>query len=232
MSIEVFRRTEKKYLLNEQQYSELFKQIEPYLLKDKYHKSTICNIYYDTTNNDLITSSIEKPPYKEKVRLRSYGIPSMDSQVFLEIKKKYNGIVGKRRVDIKLSDFYNYINNNVIPTCNKQIMEEIDYCFKKYKLNPSLFIAYDRLSYYSKENSSLRITIDTNIRNRVEDLNLELGDSGFLYFKDKTYLMEVKVLGSFPLWFVNAMSSLNIYPVSFSKYGKIYEKLIKEERNV
>lgn len=106
------------------------------MLKDKYHKSTICNIYYDTTNNDLITSSIEKPPYKEKVRLRSYGIPSMDSQVFLEIKKKYNGIVGKRRVDIKLSDFYNYINNNVIPTCNKQIMEEIDYCFKKYKLNP------------------------------------------------------------------------------------------------
>jgi len=230
MSIEVFRRTEKKYLLNEEQYNNLFNKIEPFLEKDKYFKSTICNIYYDTCNSDLILSSMEKPVYKEKIRLRSYKVPNVNSEVFLEIKKKYKEVVGKRRIEIKLKDFYDYYNLKKIPDVNKQIMEEIDYCFNKYNLVPSLFIGYDRLSYYSKDNKSLRITIDTNIRSRTEDLSLELGDSGHLLFKEKKYLMEIKVLGSFPMWFVNVMSELKIYPVSFSKYGKIYQTLNKEEK--
>lgn len=232
MNIEVFRRIEKKYLLTEEQYNELFKKIESYLLKDKYFESTICNIYYDTCNNDLILSSMEKPLYKEKIRLRSYYVPDMDSKVFLEIKKKYKEIVSKRRVELTLKDFYEYEENKTIPECNKQIMEELDYCFNKYNLIPSLFVGYDRKSYYSKEDRSLRITIDTNIRSRTEDLKLELGDSGKLLFKEKKYLMEVKVLGSFPIWFVEIMNSLKIYPTSFSKYGEIYKTLNKEEKNV
>lgn len=232
MNIEVFRRTEKKYLLNKTQYNELFKKIESYLLKDKYFESTICNIYYDTCNNDLIISSMEKQLYKEKIRLRSYCVPNIESKVFLEIKKKYKGIISKRRVELKLQDFYKYEQNKIIPDCNKQIMEELDYCFNKYNLIPSIYIGYDRKSYYSKENHNLRITIDTNIRSRTEDLKLELGDSGKLLFKEKKYLMEVKVLGSFPIWFVEALSSLKIYPISFSKYGEIYKNLNKEKKNV
>ncbi|MDD3452918.1 MAG: polyphosphate polymerase domain-containing protein [Bacilli bacterium] len=224
MSIEVFKRTEKKYLLTEMQYLNLMKKIEDKLNKDTFYKSTICNIYYDTDDYDLISYSLEKPIYKEKIRLRSYGVPNKEDTVFLEIKKKYKGVVGKRRVNIKLQEFYDYIETGKYPECNKQIMEEIDYCFKYYNLKPVLFLGYDRLSYYDKKNKSFRITFDKNIRSREEDLNLELGDCGNLYFTDKTYIMEVKTLDALPLWFTNILSALNIFPTSFSKYGSIYKR--------
>ena len=106
MNIEIFRRVEQKYLLSKEQYIKLMDRISSHVEKDKYYKSTICNVYFDTTNSDLIVTSLEKPLYKEKVRLRSYGVPTIDSTVFLEIKSKYKGIVGKRRVSFKLKDFY------------------------------------------------------------------------------------------------------------------------------
>ena len=139
--IEVFRRTEKKFILNQEQYNKLFILINDHLNKDPYYKSTICNIYYDTNNYDLIINSLEKPIYKEKIRLRSYNIPTLNDNVFLEIKKKYKGIVGKRRITIKLKDFYDYIEKGIKPNCNKQILEELDYCFNHYNLKPSLFLA-------------------------------------------------------------------------------------------
>lgn len=225
---EVFRRTEKKFILSEEQYHKLFELIGSNLKKDPYYKSTICNIYYDTDNYDLIVNSLEKPIYKEKIRLRSYNIPSMEDNVFLEIKKKYKGIVGKRRITLKLKDFYNYIEKGIKPDCNKQILEELDYCFKHYNLKPSLFLAYDRLSYYDKNDKNFRITIDGNIRSREDDLKLEDGDRGELYFKNKTYIMEAKALDTYPLWFIKALSKLHIYSESFSKYGSVYQKKVSE----
>ena len=144
--IEVFRRTEKKFLLTEKQYNQLFEIIGDHLKKDPYYESKICNVYYDTDNHDLIMTSLEKPIYKEKIRLRSYDVPTLDDKVFLEIKKKYKGVVGKRRIKIKLKDFYDYVNKGIKPDCNKQILEELDYCLNRYDLKPSLFIAYDLLS--------------------------------------------------------------------------------------
>lgn len=229
MYISNFKRMEKKYLLSENDYNHIMSKLNQYLEKDPYYKSTICNIYFDTENFDLIQSSLEKPIYKEKVRLRSYGIPQLDDTVFLEIKKKYKGVVGKRRIQLKLSEFYDYLEKHNIPNCNKQILEELDYCFKHYNLQPKVFIAYDRLSYYSKENREFRITFDTNIRSRYDNLRLELGDSGNLYFQDKRYIMEVKTLDSFPMWFTKILEGCHIYPDSFSKYGNIYSKKIKEE---
>ena len=226
--IEVFRRTEKKFILTEEQYDKLFSLIKENLNKDKYYKSTICNIYYDTDNHDLIINSLEKPIYKEKIRLRSYSTPKLNDDVFLEIKKKYKGIVGKRRITLKLQDFYNYIERGIKPNCNNQILEELDYCFKHYDLKPSLFLAYDRLSYYDKNDKNFRITIDENIRSREDNLKLENGDMGELYFKDKTYVMEAKALDAYPLWFIKALSDLNIYSTSFSKYGSIYQKKARE----
>jgi len=223
----IFKRVEEKYLLTEEQKEQLFLRISDYLKKDKYFKTTICNIYFDNENNDLIVNSLEKPIFKEKVRLRSYGIPSIDDEVFFEIKDKYKGVVSKRRIKIKLSEYYDYLNKDKIT--NNQIMKEIDYYFKYYKLKETIFIAYDRLSYYSKEDKNLRITIDTNLRSRCENLKLELGDAGKKYFKEGMYIMEIKTLGSLPLWLVRTLSELKIYPVSFSKYGKIYEKNMKEE---
>ncbi len=229
MANEVFRRKEIKYLLTEDKYKSLMKIIKNNLEKDPYFKSTICNIYFDTSNYDLIVHSLDKPIYKEKVRLRSYEIPTLDSNVFLEIKKKYAGIVGKRRIEIKLKDFYKYLETGKLDNTNEQIKKEIDYCFNIYKLEPKLFLAYDRLSYYDKDDINFRITFDTNIRSREDNLRLEKGDKGKLYFKDNVIIMETKALNAYPIWFVKALSELKIYPESFSKYGSIYSDKKKEE---
>lgn len=223
----VFQRVEQKYLLTEEEYLTLFQKIQQHLEKDPYFESTICNIYFDTDHHDFIVHSLEKPIYKEKIRLRSYQVPSVEDDVFLEMKGKYNGVVFKRRIKSKLQDFYDYFNTGKLPVQN-QIMEEIDYVFKKYDLKPQMFIAYNRLSYFDKADRNFRITFDYNLRSRQEDLHLEYGDAGRLYTKKPYYIMEIKSLSSIPLWFTEILSSLKIYPQSFSKYGSIYKQL-KEE---
>lgn len=230
MYIENFKRMEKKYLLNQKEYDLIIDKLNNYLEKDKYFESKICNIYYDTDNSDLIIHSLDKPLYKEKVRLRSYGVPSLDSTVFFEIKKKYKGVVGKRRISLKLSDFYNYLNGQKLTTVNSQILKELEYTVNNYNLKPKLFLAYDRHSYYAKDNKNLRITFDKNIRSREEDLNLEMGDAGNLYFKNPVYIMEIKTLDSYPLWLTHILNGLKIYPTSFSKYGSIFTRKQEEEK--
>lgn len=228
MYANTFKRVEEKYLLSNEQYKNLFDCINDYIEKDKYFETTICNIYFDNNEDELIYTSMDKPIYKHKLRLRSYGIPKIDEEVFLEIKFKFKKVVGKRRIKIKLKDFKDYLKTRKY--CgNDQIMKEIDYLFNLYDLKPSYFIAYDRKSYREKNNENLRITIDTNLRSRKEKLSLELGDKGNLYFNEEKYIMEIKTLGAMPLWLVKNLSDLGIYPVSFSKFGSIYKK-DKEEK--
>lgn len=224
----IFKRVEEKYLLTAEQYKKLFDNINDYIEKEKYFEATICNIYFDNDEDELIYTSIDKTTYKHKLRLRSYGIPKIDDDVFLEIKSKFKKVVMKRRIKIKLKDFKYYLKTKKY--CgNDQIMKEIDYLFNLYDLKPSYFIAYDRKSYREKNNENLRITIDTNLRSRKEKLSLELGDKGNLYFNEEKYIMEIKTLGAMPLWLVKSLSDFGIYPVSFSKFGSIYKK-DKEEK--
>ena len=219
----IFRRIEEKYLLTEEQYKKLFENINVFIEQDEYFKTTICNIYFDNEDNELIVHSMEKPLYKVKVRLRSYGVPKLNDNVFLEIKSKYRKIVGKRRIKLSLKEFNNYLEKGIYDK-NDQIMKEIDYLFKLYELKPSYFIGYDRTSYREIGNSDLRITIDRNLRSRTNNLNLEKGDNGKKYFNEEVYLMEIKTLNSMPLWLVRNLSELKIFPTSFSKYGSIYKK--------
>lgn len=228
-NIEIFKRIEQKYVLSKEEYNCLMKMISNHLEKDEYFKSNICNIYFDNDNYDLIINSLEKGIYKEKVRLRSYNIPNLEDKVYFEIKSKLNGVVYKRRVTLPLKEFYNYLNGKIPNTSNPQIMKEIDYTMKRYNLKPKFFIAYDRTSYFDKEDETFRITFDENIRSRQDDLRLEYGDSGKLYFKDKKYVMELKANNGLPLWFTTILSELKIYPTSFSKYGSIYQNKLKEE---
>ena len=228
-----FQRIEQKYILTEEEYKLLFEKINSHLEKDYYYKSTICNLYFDTDYNDLIVNSLEKPPYKQKVRVRSYNVANVDDNVFLELKGKHKGIVFKRREKIRLDELYKYLESGTIPkNNNNQIMKEIDYIIKRYNLKPKIFLAYDRLSYYDKDNVNFRVTFDMNSRSRNEDLNLELGDTGKLFSKEKFYIMELKSLTSIPLWFIKVLSELKIYSRSFSKYGSIYSKQKEEYLNV
>lgn len=223
MSVCVFNRVEEKYLLTPEKKEEFLNKVKDKIKKDLYFESKICSIYFDTKDNDLIINSLDKPIFKEKVRIRSYGIPKLKDKIFLEVKTKYNGVTGKRREELTLKEFYNFLDNR--KNLNSQIMKEISYIFDYYNLVPKVFIGYDRNSYIGINEDNLRITFDSNIRSRSEDLKLELGDAGNKLFKDDKYIMEIKTNGSFPIWLVNVLSELEIYPVSFSKYGNIYKQI-------
>lgn len=227
----IFKRVEEKYLLTEEQKQLLLERINSYLQSDEFYQSTVCNIYFDNNNDELIRHSLSKTIFKEKVRLRSYKVPTMQDAVFLEIKEKFKGVVGKRRIKMTLQEFYDYYEKNKYDR-NNQIMKEIDYYFKLYDLKPFIYIAYDRISFRGLEDRNLRITLDSNLRSRKEDLRLELGDVGKKYFEEQTYIMEIKTLGAMPLWLVRSLSELKIYPTSFSKIGKIYEKEMRQKEEL
>lgn len=223
---ETFQRYEKKYLLNATQYEKLLPLIEEHMLLDQYGKHLICNIYFDTDNFDLIRTSVEKPVYKEKFRLRSYGVPSDEDTVFLELKKKYDGIVYKRRVPMLLNEATEYLYHGNKPGNMGQIHKELDFTVQKYKLQPAVYLSYERMAYYGKEQADLRVTFDCNITARRELLDLQKGSFGTSLIKESEYLMELKIPESIPLWLSRALSENSIFPVSFSKYGTYYTRYI------
>lgn len=225
----VFQRVEKKYLLDPMQYKQLMEAIKPHMQADQYGLSTICNIYFDTEDNKLIRSSIEKPPYKEKMRLRSYGIPDAKDTVYLELKKKCNSIVYKRRIPLTLKEARDYLLAGVLPCLSSQILREIDYFIHFYNPIPKLYLAYDRTAYFGKEDAEFRMTFDSGIRSRREDLFLEHGDYGIPLYKEDYSLLEIKASGAYPLWLARALSESKVFPVSFSKYGTIYQKETMEK---
>lgn len=232
------KRREKKYLLNKEQYQSLINEISNKIVEDKYGLQTIRNIYFDNDYYQVIRTSLEKPKFKEKLRLRCYGLPDDQSDVFLEIKKKYKKVVYKRRLNLKLIDFEHLMTNlqkndfvfNANTPCvgeltksQLRILDEVVYKIKKYRLYPKIFIAYDRIAYNVPSWNNFRITFDNNIRSKRDNLSLRIdSDCKFLIGSDN-YIMEAKVMNSFPLWFVKALSKLKIYPISFSKYGKIFQ---------
>lgn len=239
MAIEVFNRIEKKYLITEDIYDKFYNEIIPYMELDKYCKDgnfySINNLYYDTDSNELIRNSIEKPVYKEKLRLRSYGIPSLDDRVFLEIKKKYRGIVNKRRTKLTLQQAYDLVNQEIIPTegeyINQQVVNELYYFIQFYKPKPKLFLAYDRVAAFGKEDKNLRITFDRNIRSRRDNPELDKGDYGEQLLPQGKVLVEIKTATAFPLWLTDILNRNEIRNTSFSKYGTEYKKyLYKENR--
>ncbi|MBQ9120015.1 MAG: polyphosphate polymerase domain-containing protein [Lachnospiraceae bacterium] len=228
----VFKRVEKKYLLNREQYDALLQVMEAHMQIDEYGLSKICNVYFDTENDELIRTSIEKPPYKEKLRLRSYGVPKPDGKVYLEIKKKYDSIVYKRRIALKLSEAEDYLLRGIRPQKDSQILREIDYFINFYHPIPKLYLAYDRTAYYGKEDADFRMTFDSGIRSRREDLSLGSGDHGTQLRDDDYHLLEIKAVGAYPLWLAKALSELQIFPTSFSKYGSVYkQEVLAKQKN-
>lgn len=207
------------------------KKLEPYIRPDQYGPYTICNLYFDTEHDDLISRSIQGPQYKEKLRLRSYGVPEPEDMVFLEIKKKYEGTVYKRRVSMTLLAAERYLQEGIRPLTNEQILNEIEYFFSFYHPVPKLYLAYERSAFFSAGDSNLRITFDQNIRSRTDNLRLDAGDHGAPLWDKEYRLMEVKVSGaSLPLWLARILSELAIYPTSFSKYGNIYLRDLEENK--
>ncbi len=225
----VFERIEVKYLLDEMQYKALMKKLEPIAAIDSYGKTSILNIYFDTPDYRLIEKSLEKPVYKEKLRLRTYGIPEDDTNAFIEIKKKYKGVVYKRRITMSYEEAVAYLTKGARPPKENQISKEIDYFLKYYEgLKPAMAISYDRIAMAGIYDPELRITFDTNIRWRTNDLTLKKGNVGKDILLPGQHLMELKIAGAMTPQLARILDELNIRQTSFSKYGKGYMDLMSE----
>lgn len=222
--INTFERTEKKYMLTPEQFDTLSLRLSDRMTIDRYGRHTIRNLYYDTDDFQLIRASIEKPAYKEKLRLRGYGEITPDSRVFAELKKKCAGVVYKRREQLLLGEAEAFLSREAPPVHESQILREIGWFLDLYQPSPKVLVAYDRIALYGNENPGLRITFDDSLRWRTTALDLTMGDWGTLLLPVGRRLMEIKLCGSMPLWLARTLSDLAIYPTSFSKYGEVYRQ--------
>ena len=246
----LFKRVEKKYLLSGEKYAQLMTALADYITPDEYPHSTICSMYYDTPDFKLIRASIEKPLYREKLRVRSYGVPKADSKVFVEVKKKYDGVVYKRRLKMELGELEAYLNERKEPKhflekitnsrapgapaaaqsaeeafTDRQIYNEVNYFLDHYgNLRPMMFLSYERDAFFAKDDRDLRITFDSDITYRREDLRLEDGVFGKKLIKPDQHLMEIKVPGAMPLWLAHILDRLEIRSSAFTKYGNAYKQ--------
>ncbi len=223
----VFKRYELKYMLTLEQKEKILETMSNYMELDKYGCTTIRNIYFDTDNYRLIRRSIEKPAYKEKLRIRSYTQATSESIVFVELKKKYEKIVYKRRLPLRERDAMEWVCREKTCPVNTQISREIDYFIDFYgKLKPTVFLSYQREAYYDKLGGDFRVTFDDNILARQTDVNLCSKVYGTPILPEGKVLMELKCSGGIPLWMVSVLSRERIYKTSFSKYGTAYSTLI------
>lgn len=231
MSINVFRRYEKKFLMDAAAVERLLPTLREHMEPDRfcvngrtYH---ICNLYFDTERDDVIRESLQHPYYKEKLRLRSYGIPaSEEAPVFLELKKKVNGIVTKRRVKLRYGDVLAFLRRRSVPEgadyLGRQVLREVDYYLSHKDVSPTTLIRYDRMAWFDRSDRSFRLTFDSNLRQQRGRLSFSDAKEslvGEALFPPDFRLMEVKVSNAYPLWFAQLLSREGIRQHSFSKYG-------------
>ena len=246
----VFKRKEIKYLLSSEERNALLPILEAHMEPDAFAHSSISNLYYDTPDFRMVRRSLEKPMYKEKLRLRSYGTPENTSTVFPEIKKKAMGIVYKRRISLPYQEAVSFLSGQQIAStdmCNgttqqvtstdtcdgttQQILHELDWMLASYEnLAPRVFLSYERDSYKGGSDPSLRLTLDQDILFRTDRLDLREGAFGEAILLPDQTLMEVKISNAAPLWLAQALSEIGIFPVSFSKYGRAYERICRDPR--
>lgn len=225
-----FKRYELKYLLTRQEKEQLLGIMEPYMKLDGYGRTTIRNVYFDTDNFRLIRRSLEKPAYKEKLRVRSYQAVSPEEPVFVELKKKYKSVVYKRRLALPEAQTMDSFRNGTPLPVHSQIGDEIQY-FRQYygTLHPSVFLSYEREAYYALDGGDFRVTFDENILYREQDFSLGDEIYGEPLLEENQTLMEIKTSGGIPLWMSHALTQMNLFKTSFSKYGSAYQKMLTEE---
>lgn len=224
-----FKRYEIKYLLTPQQKQAILQTMQPYMKLDRYGRTTIRNLYYDTDTYRLIRRSLEKPVYKEKLRIRSYQTVAPEDPVFVELKKKYKKVIYKRRLSLPEGEVMKSFQSDLPLPVHSQIAEEIEYFRSYYEgLHPTVFLSYEREAFYALDGGDLRITFDENILYRDCDLSLESGVYGIPLLNRGETLMEIKTAGGLPLWMSHELTRLRVYQTSFSKYGSAYQDFMAQ----
>jgi len=217
----IFKRYEKKYLVTSKQASNIITALNDRMIPDEYGTYWVQNIYYDTDNWDVIRRSLEKPRYKEKLRLRCYGIPGESDNFFVELKKKYMGVVYKRRIALPTPALCELLPQ-IQAKNDQQIARELFFYLKSNPVKPKMHVAFQRSAFTSTEEEWLRVTFDTNIAYRQYDLDFTSPDAGQSVLSDEYQLMEIKTHTSIPLWLSRILSENAVYRTSYSKYGTCY----------
>lgn len=226
-----FKRHELKYLLTRQEKEQVLRAMEPYMKLDEYGATTIRNIYFDTDSFRLIRRSLEKPVYKEKLRIRSYQPACPEDSVFVELKKKYKSVVYKRRLVLPEGQVMSSFQNGTPLPAHSQIAAEIEYFRGYYEtLHPVVFLSYDREAYYALDDGSFRVTFDENILYREKDISLGSKIYGTPLLGKNQTLMEIKTSGGIPLWMSHTLTQQRLFKTSFSKYGTAYQRMVAAGR--
>ena len=257
----IFKRFEIKYMIDEAVFEKLMQVMDGYMIADEHGRSTVCSLYYDTPKHLLIRRSLEHPVYKEKLRLRSYGVAKPSDTVFVELKKKFCSVVYKRRIAMTYDRALSYLAGNGqiagsqvadskiagskiagsqvaesqiagSQITDSQIASEINYALKIYEnLAPAVLLSYEREAFYARNNHEFRVTFDRNILWRDYDLSLDKGIYGTPILADQKVLMEVKTDGAIPGWMADFLTANKLYKTSFSKYGTAYRAIYDRTNN-
>lgn len=228
----VFSRNEKKYLVTKSQANKLISVLSAYMKPDTYSTYWVQNLYFDTENWDIIQNSMEKPNYKEKIRLRCYGTQETTDRMFLEFKKKYSGVVYKRRLPILPSAILQHSIDEILSNDNSQIARELAYHIQRTGVTKRFYIAYYRQAFAGINNDEgLRITIDSNISYRLDTLCFTEPERGNPVLEPNTFLLEIKTPINIPLWLAHLLSELEIFPTSFSKYATCFTDWTSKQSN-
>ena len=229
----VFKRHELKYLITPAQRDAVLAAMAPHMALDPYGRTTIRNIYFDTPSYRLIRRSIEKPVYKEKLRIRAYQRVTPAGQVFVELKKKYDHVVYKRRLSLSEGEALNWLSGKMHCADHSQISREIDYFLSFYEgLRPTVFLSYEREAYYCRAGGDFRVTFDENVLCRQDNVSLEAEIGGTPILPEGKILMEIKCAGGIPLWMTQVLTQERIFRTTFSKYGTAYQNLIFKGDNI
>lgn len=240
-AIATFKRYEKKYLITKETYDKILPTLLEYMDYDPFclngNEYRIYSIYYDTINHDVIGDNSAGKEYKEKMRIRSYyDKKDPEDTVFMEIKKKSQGVGNKRRIKLKIKEIEPFVNEGILPDTgddylSSQVAKELQYYLKTNKVAPALYVQYDRFAFFGKEDKNFRMTFDNNVHVRRHDFVFgERDDDEFLLPPNEIFIMEVKILGAMPMWLATLLSENELYSHGFSKYGVKYKRDAKDRK--
>ena len=208
-------------------------ELDPFCIGGNEYR--IYSIYYDTPNHDVIRQNSSKPVYKEKMRIRSYyDRKDPDDKVFMEIKKKSEGVGNKRRIKLRIREIEPFVNEGILPETkdylSTQVAKELQYFLKMNRVQPALYVQYDRLALFGKEDKNFRMTFDRNLRTRRSHFILGESEEDEFLLPENTYIMEIKILGAMPLWLTKLLSENELFSHGFSKYGARYKKEAEQHK--
>jgi SPX domain protein involved in polyphosphate accumulation len=226
----IFKRYEKKYIVTREQYAALENVLSGYMEPDSFGEYLVQNLYFDTDGWDIVRTSIERPCFKEKMRLRCYGDINQEGRVFLELKKKYKGVVYKRRMAIPVKNLSAGSVRDLVPESGSQIARELDFYMKTNAVSEKMYISYWRTAFVGIANAELRVTFDTEIRFRLNCLDYSRPNDGHSILPRDKKIMEIKTPGGMPIWLARALCENKVFPTTFSKYGTCYAGYIRTEK--